>query len=221
MFQETWKKHVLLCKMSPASHFFFFEKGKKNNIRNLFTIVVKKHFWQTFCPASCSWCIFKNSDSHGQKGFFTRLHVIACDCMRLLAIACNHIDCMRLHAIACNRLRSLAIAWQSVRSWVTYNKEDWIRQIKLKLLPLPPSLIVSLFCRCAVPSSQKTLHLVRCVVSHCTAKLPSQHPVVSSIASSYRPSSRCHIRCRVITRCHTSSRSTVTLLYHCRCHAPA
>jgi len=25
------KKHVLLCKMSPASHFFLFEKGKKNN----------------------------------------------------------------------------------------------------------------------------------------------------------------------------------------------
>ena len=25
------KKHVLLCKMSPASHFFLFEKGEKNN----------------------------------------------------------------------------------------------------------------------------------------------------------------------------------------------
>ncbi len=23
------KKHILLCKMSPASHFFLFEKGKK------------------------------------------------------------------------------------------------------------------------------------------------------------------------------------------------
>ena len=34
------------------------------------------------------------------------------------------------------------------------------------------------------------LHLVRRVVSHCTAnKLPSQHPVVSSIASPYRLSS--------------------------------
>jgi len=25
------KKHVLLCKMSPASHFFLFEKGETNN----------------------------------------------------------------------------------------------------------------------------------------------------------------------------------------------
>ena len=25
------KKHVLLCKMIPASHFFLFEKGEKNN----------------------------------------------------------------------------------------------------------------------------------------------------------------------------------------------
>jgi len=25
------KRHVLLCKMSPASHFFLFEKGEKNN----------------------------------------------------------------------------------------------------------------------------------------------------------------------------------------------
>jgi len=25
------KKHDLLCKMSPTSHFFLFEKGEKNN----------------------------------------------------------------------------------------------------------------------------------------------------------------------------------------------
>ncbi len=25
------KKHVLLCKMNPASHFYLFEKGEKNN----------------------------------------------------------------------------------------------------------------------------------------------------------------------------------------------
>jgi hypothetical protein len=29
------KKPVLLCKMSPASHFFLFEKGKKNIINEI------------------------------------------------------------------------------------------------------------------------------------------------------------------------------------------
>ena len=66
--------------MSPASHFFFFEKGEKNKKWNLFTVVVKKHFRQTFCPASRSRCIFKNSDSCRHKVFFRdrmRSHAIA------------------------------------------------------------------------------------------------------------------------------------------------
>ena len=41
--------------------------------------------WQTFCPTSCSRCIFKNSDSCRHR---------VCDFMRLHAIA---------HAIACDR----------------------------------------------------------------------------------------------------------------------
>ena len=65
---------------------------------------MKKHFRHTFCPASRSRCIFKNSDSRERKVFFR--------------------DRMRSHAIACDRRRSLAIACDrvvSVRSRVTYN----------------------------------------------------------------------------------------------------
>ncbi len=29
------KKHVLLCKMSPASHFFLFEKGEKKYMKSV------------------------------------------------------------------------------------------------------------------------------------------------------------------------------------------
>jgi len=60
----------------------FFEKGEKNNKWNLFTVVVKKHFRQTFCPASCSRCFYKNLDSRERKVFFRdrmRSHVIAWD----------------------------------------------------------------------------------------------------------------------------------------------
>ena len=95
--------------MSPASHFFLFEKGEKINKWHLFTVVVKKHFRQTFCPAFRSRCIFKNSNSHERKVFFR-------DHMRSLEIAC---DCLWSLAIACDRM--------AVRSRVTYNKEDWIR----------------------------------------------------------------------------------------------
>ena len=54
-------------------------------MKYLFAVVVKKHFRQTFCPASCSRCIFKNLDSRERKVFFRdrlRLHAIACDRMR-------------------------------------------------------------------------------------------------------------------------------------------
>jgi len=109
---------------------------------------VKKHFRQTFCPASCSRCIFKNSDSRERKNFS----------------------------------RSHAIAWQSgVESRTT-------RRIEFYLLPLPPlTNASSRLSRCLPLYRQTSLHLVCRVVSHCTAKLPSQHPVVSSIALPYRP----------------------------------
>ena len=91
--------------MSPTSYFFLFEKAKKI-IWNLFTVVVKKHFRQTFCPASRSRCIFKNSDSCRHKVCdFMRSHAIACERMRSHAIAC---DLMRSHAISCDRMRSLS-----------------------------------------------------------------------------------------------------------------
>ncbi len=49
----TWKKHVLLCKMSPTSHFFLLRKVNKSNQINLFTVVVKKHVLrEKFSPPS-------------------------------------------------------------------------------------------------------------------------------------------------------------------------
>jgi hypothetical protein len=56
--------------MSPASHFFFKRKAKQQNKINLFIVVVKKHFGQTFSPASFFWCVFKNLDSHRHKVSF-------------------------------------------------------------------------------------------------------------------------------------------------------
>ena len=91
------KKHVLLCKMSPASHFFLFEKGKKNYMKSVHSCC-EETLWQTFCPTSRFRCIFKNSDSFRHK---------VCDFMRLHAIAC---DLMQLHAIACDRMRLNEIA---------------------------------------------------------------------------------------------------------------
>jgi len=81
------KKHVLLCKMSPASHFFLFDKGEKNYMKSVHSCR-EETLWQTFCPTSCSRCIFKHSDSCRHKVCnFMRLHAIACDCMRSNEIA--------------------------------------------------------------------------------------------------------------------------------------
>ena len=60
------KKHVLLCEMSPASHFFLFEKGEKNYMKSVHSCR-EETLWQTFCPTSRSRCIFKNSDSCRHK----------------------------------------------------------------------------------------------------------------------------------------------------------
>ncbi len=104
----------LLCKMSPASHFFFMRKAKKNNdIFNLFTVVVKKHFRQTLSPASHSRCIFKNLDSRRHKGLRSlrcrydrmRLHAIACDCMRSLRCRCDLCDVDVISAMSQRSLR--------------------------------------------------------------------------------------------------------------------
>ncbi len=89
------KKHVLLCKMSPASHFFLFEKGEKNYMKSV-NSCREETLWQTFCPTSCSRCISRT---------WTVVNIrfaISCDCMRSHAISC---DPMRSHAIACNRMK--------------------------------------------------------------------------------------------------------------------
>jgi len=75
------KKHVLLCKMSPASYFFLIEKGEKNYMKSVHSCR-EETLWQTSCPTSCSRCIFKNSDSCRHKVCnFMRSHAIACDLM--------------------------------------------------------------------------------------------------------------------------------------------
>ena len=90
------KKHFLLCKMSPASHFFLFEKGEKKYMKSVHSCR-EETLWQTFCPTSRSRCIFKNSDSCRHK---------VCDRMRLHAIAC---DPMRSHRMRSLRHRSQKI----------------------------------------------------------------------------------------------------------------
>ncbi len=97
----------------------------------------------------------------------------------------------------------------AVRSWVTYNKEDWIWQIKLKFAST--STIID--CQ---PLCQTHNHIVRHIVSHHTAVRPSQHLVVTSIASSYRPSLRRHI---VPSYCWVICPSTGFTLYRHTVHS--
>ncbi len=86
----------------------------------------------------------------------------------------------------------------AVRSWVTYNKEDWIWQIKLKFAST--STIID--CQ---PLCQMHHHIVRHIVSHHTAVHPLQHLIVTSIALSYHPLLRHHI---VPSYCWVCCRST-------------
>jgi hypothetical protein len=59
-------------------------------IINLFTVVVKKHFRQTFSPASHSRCIYKNSDSRRHLGLQSlRCPAIACDLCDVICDLCN------------------------------------------------------------------------------------------------------------------------------------
>ena len=90
---DNWeqKKHVLLCKMSPASHFFLFEKGEKKVMKSVHSCR-EETLWQTFCPTSRSRCIFKNSDSCRHKVCdFMRSHAITCDSMRSNEIAATSL----------------------------------------------------------------------------------------------------------------------------------
>jgi len=144
---------------------------------------VKKHFRQTFYPASRSRCIFKNLGSCERKVFFE--------------IACN---CLRSHAIACNRLRSHAIAW-----WQSGVKLRTTRRIEFNLLPLPPPTNASSCLSRCLPLYRQTSIATSCRIINCIT-------IPSVIASSYRPF-------HVVTRRHTSSHHTVTLLYHRCCHA--
>ncbi len=75
------KKHILLCKMSPASHFFFFEKGEKNYMKSVHSCR-EETLWQTFCPT------FPDAFSRTQTVVDIRF-AISCDCMQLHAIACD------------------------------------------------------------------------------------------------------------------------------------
>ena len=81
------KKHVLLCKMIPASHFFLFEKGEKNN------------------NEICSQLLWRNTLGRLSvpllvPGAFSRTRTV--------------VDIR--FAISCNRMRSHEIAWDRMRS---------------------------------------------------------------------------------------------------------
>ncbi len=90
-------------KMSPASYFFLFEKGEKDNKWNLFTVVVKKHLGKLSVPLLVPDVLSRT------RTVVDIRFAISCDCMQSHAIAC---DLMRSHAIACDRMRwSHAIEW--------------------------------------------------------------------------------------------------------------
>ena len=77
----------LLCKMSPTSHFFFFEKVEKNNDNK------SVHSCQRNTSGKLSVSLLV-------PDVFSRNRTV------VYAIAC---DCMRSHAIACHRMRSHAM----------------------------------------------------------------------------------------------------------------
>ena len=69
--------------MSPASHFFLFEKGEKNNKWNLFTVAVKKHFGKLSVPLLVPDAFSRTRTVVKERFFFK----IACDCLQSHAIA--------------------------------------------------------------------------------------------------------------------------------------
>jgi hypothetical protein len=97
-------------KISPPTHFFFMRKVK-NNKNNICSSVVKKHFGQTFSPASRSRCIFKNSDSRRHKVFFMQ-SLRCCSCCRNVRMRSQQCcrDCSDVAEIAAMSHLSHAIS---------------------------------------------------------------------------------------------------------------
>jgi hypothetical protein len=96
MHQEETR---LLCKMSPASHFFFFEKVKNNNDNKSVHSCCEETLWANFQSRFSFPLYFQD---FGQSV----VNIKVCDLCNVAAIACNR---MQLHAIACDLCNVAAI----------------------------------------------------------------------------------------------------------------
>ncbi len=75
----------LLCKISPASHFFFFEKGEKNNDNKSVHSCCEETLWANFQSRFLFSLYFQElRQSQTERFFFqiaSTLHAIASDCI--------------------------------------------------------------------------------------------------------------------------------------------
>ena len=104
------KKHFLLCKMSPASHFFLFEKGEKNNNE-----ICSQLLWRNTLGRLSVPLLVPDAFSRTQTVADIRF-----------AISC---DRMRSHAIACNRMKSQTLC----RQLSEFLKMHWEREAGQKV----------------------------------------------------------------------------------------
>ena len=95
--------------MIPASHFFLFEKGEKNNNEICSQLLWRNTLGRLSVPLLVPDAFSRTQTVVDIRFFFE----IACDRMRSHEIAC---DRMRSHAISCDRMRSHGIACDRVLS---------------------------------------------------------------------------------------------------------
>ncbi len=191
--------------MSPASHFFFLEKVEKNNDNKSVHSCCEETLRANFQSRFLFLVHFQELRQSKTERFFLRSHDIACNHMR------SQRHCMRLHAIsatshaiACN-LCNIAYNLRSHGSQELSHVQQGGLNLTNKLKFATTSTIID-----RQPLCQTRHHIVRHIVSHRTTVHPLQQLVVTSIASSYRPSLCRHI---VPSYCWVCHRSTGFTLY--------
>ena len=109
---STWKKHLWVSLMSPASHFFFVQKQKNSADKKYpFANVVKKHVRPYFSPDGKIPRLFKTvSQSYLISLYCMRACDIAFVACNIAFIACVACDIAFVSCVACNKCNIAFVA---------------------------------------------------------------------------------------------------------------
>jgi hypothetical protein len=112
-----WQEETrLLCKMNPASHFFFFEKVEKNNDNKSVHSCCEETLQANFQSCFSFPVYFQELGQSKTEWFFfeiaSTLHAIACNCSDIAEIACD----------LCNIAK---ITWQPGVESCTKRRIEW------------------------------------------------------------------------------------------------